>query len=412
MSRRRPLIERRRTSPALALYTGASIVVGFAVLAWATATQPVVPTIGNAGLPQAFGGASETGLLFWIGLGFLGSLRVTAFGGRTVLTFHLPFMVAAMVLGGPVAAGWVGAISTLEMRELREVPWFGTLDNHAVLALCGVVGGLVVLSLQSTLAGVVDAQLAILVATLGGAFALCALNVGLNIVTLCLREDLTAAEAATTFDRSFRRTTGGEVVLGWLLAVAYVAIAWWVPIVCVVLVLLVWQANEEHELTSHDPMTGLLNRTGFNERLRVAVTRARRGRQTTALVMVDLDGFKAINDRLGHAAGDEVIQAVGARLRGALRFTDVAARLGGDEFALLLERVPDVATAETIVRRIHLRLCEPLSLEAGDVTVRASVGLVLLDRASTAVGALDVADGAMYEVKRRGGGVVVAAAAP
>lgn len=412
MSRRPPLIERRRTSPALALYTGASIGVGFAVLAWATAALPIVPTIRTSGLPQLVGGASGTGLLFWIGLGFLGSLRTTAFTGRAVLTFHLPFMVAAMTLGGPVAAGWVGAISTLELRELREVPWFGTLANHAVLALCGVVGGLVVLSLRATLGGAVDAQLATFVATLGGAFALCALNVAMGIITIGLREHLTAAEAAATFDRSFRRTAGGEVVLGWLLAVAYGAIAWWVPIVCVVLVLLVWQANEEHELTNHDPMTGLLNRTGFDERLRVALTRARRGKHTAALVMLDLDGFKAINDRLGHAAGDEVIRAVGARLREAIRFTDVAARLGGDEFALLLERVPDVATAEAIVGRIHLRLCEPLNLEAGAVRVGASLGLVFLDRATTVVRALDVADSAMYEVKARGGGVIVAAVEP
>jgi diguanylate cyclase (GGDEF)-like protein len=409
---RRPLIERRRTPPALALYTAVSIVVGFVVLGWATATLPIGSGIGNPKMPALVGGTDGTGLVFWIVLGFVGSLRTRAYHGRAVLTFHLPFLVAAMTLGGPVAAGWVGAISTLEMRELREVPWFGTLANHAGLALCGVVGGVVVMLLRTELARVADDQLATLAAALAGALVACAMNLAMNVTTIGLRERLSPAEAAATFDRSFRGTIGAEMILGWLLALTYGAIAWWAPIVCVALVLAVWQTNDEHELTSHDPMTGLLNRTGFNERLRVAVTRARGGRHTAALAMLDLDGFKAINDRLGHAAGDEVIQAVGARLREAVRFTDVAARLGGDEFALLLERVPDVATADAIARRIHLRLCEPLRLEAGDVRVGASLGLVFLDRASDAVETLDVADRAMYEVKGRGGGVVVAGSAP
>jgi len=407
---RPPLIERRRTSPSLALYAAASIVAGFGVLGWATATQPIATTIANAGLPRIAGGASETGLLFWIGLGLLGSLRTSAFGGRAVLTFHLPFEVAAMALGGPVAGGWVAAISTIELRELREVPWFGALANHAILALSGVVGGLIVVALQASLASLAEQQLATLVAALAGAFVFCAIDVGMTMVVVGLRENLTVPEAASTFDRSFRNTAGGEVVLGWLLALAYGAVAWWAPVVCAALVLLVWQANDEHELTSHDPMTGLLNRQGFRDRLEVAVSKARRGRQTAAILMVDLDGFKAINDRLGHAAGDDVIRATGSRLRGAIRFTDVAARLGGDEFALLLERVPNVRTAEALARRIHAELCEPLTLPAGDIAVGASLGLVFLDQTADAPDqALDTADTAMYEAKARGGGVELAA---
>jgi diguanylate cyclase (GGDEF)-like protein len=403
---RPPLIERRRTSPRLALCVAVSIAAGFGALGWATATQPIAATIANAGLPRIVGGANGTGLLFWIALGLLGSFRTSAFDGRAVLTFHLPFEVAAMTLGGPVAGGWVAAVSTIELRELREVPWFGTLANHAILALSGVVGGLVVVSLGASLARLADRQLAVLVATLAGAFVFCAIDVGMTVVVVALRENLTIPEAASTINRSFRKTVGGEVVLGWLLALAYGAVAWWAPIVCGVLVLLVWQANDEHELTSRDPMTGLLNRQGFRDRLEIAVARARRGRQTAAVLVLDLDGFKGINDRLGHAAGDAVIWATGSRLKKAIRFTDVAARLGGDEFALLLERVPDVRTAEALARRIHAQLCEPLTIPAGDVAVGASFGLVFLDRTAGAPDqALDVADAAMYEAKARGGGV-------
>ena len=406
---RPPLIERRPTSPGLALYVAVSIVAGFGVLGWATATLPIDASIANRGLPRIVDDPSESGLLFWIGLGLLGALRTTSFGRRAVLTFHLPFEVAAMTLGGPVAGGWVAAISTIELRELREVPWFGTLANHAILALSGVLGGLVVMTTRASVSGLFDGQLATLVATLAGAFVFCALDVGMTLVVVGLREHLTPIEAACTFDRSFRKTVGGEVVLGWLLALAYGAVAWWAPIVCVAVVLLVWQANDEHEMTNNDPMSGLLNRKGFQEQFGVAVARVRRGRLTAVLLMLDLDGFKAINDRLGHAAGDEVIQAVGARLRGVVRYTDVAARLGGDEFALLLKRVPDLETAETLALRIHARLCEPLVLAAGDVAVGASFGLVFLDRVTEAPSqALDCADAAMYEAKRRGGGVAVA----
>jgi diguanylate cyclase (GGDEF)-like protein len=407
---RPPLIERRRTPPSLVLYVAVSIAAGFGLLGWATVTQPIVATIASAGLPRIAGGASGRGLLFWIGLGLLGSLRTSAFGRRAVLTFHLPFEVAAMTLGGPVAGGWVAAVSTIELRELREVPWFGALANHAILALSGVVGGHVVVSLRTSLAGLRDPQLATLIATVAGAFVFCAIDIGMTMVVVGLREDLTISEAASTFDRSFRHTAGGEVVLGWLLALAYVAVAWWAPIVCGVLVLLVWQANDEHEMTSHDPMTGLLNRQGFRDRLEVAVSKARRGRQTATVLMLDLDGFKAVNDRLGHAAGDDVIRATGSRLKGAIRFTDVAARLGGDEFALLLERVPDVRTAEALARRIHAQRCEPLTLPAGNIAVGASLGVVFLDRTAVASDrALDIADAAMYQAKARGGGVELAA---
>lgn len=402
---RPPIIERRRTSTVLALYTGASIVAGFAALAWATVAYPLVPTIGNPRLPDLAGDASTSGLLFWIALGLLGSLRTTALGRRAVLTFHLPFIVAAMTLGGPVAGGWVAAISSLELRELREVPWFGTLANHADLALAGVVGGFVVVSLDASLATRVDPQLATLVAAACGAFAFCALDVAMPVVTVGLREHLTPAEAWATFEGSYRQSVGVEVILGWLLALAYGTIAWWAPILGVGLVLLVWQANDDHEATREDPMTGLLNRRGFEERWATTVARVRRGRQRATLVMIDLDGFKKINDTLGHAAGDDVIRAAGARLRAAVRVTDVAARLGGDEFALLLLGVPDPRSAERLVSRIHARLCEPLRIAAGDVEVRASLGLVFLDAVSAAGGALDVADRAMYEAKRQGGGV-------
>jgi diguanylate cyclase (GGDEF)-like protein len=407
--KRMPLVERRRTSPALAAYVAATIVAGVAALAWATLTLPLGPDIATDGLTHVAADDRVSGLLFWIAFGLLGSARTKGYGGHAVLTFHLPFIVAAMALGGPVAGGWVAAIATIEIRELREVPWFGTLSNHAIVTIAAVIGGLVVAELRGTLGAVLDPSLAMLAAAAGGAFVLCAIDVALSATTIALREGLGRDELASVYNSSFRQTLGAEVVLGWLLAVVYVAIAWWAPIVCFLLVLIVWRANDEHELTTHDSMTGLLNRRGFEARYAATARRVRRGGALAAVVMIDLDRFKAVNDTLGHAAGDEVLKQVAHRLRGAIRYTDVAARRGGDEFVVLLSSVADDASAEGVAMRMHERLCEPMVIGGKEVTIGASLGVTILDE-STATDALETADRAMYGVKGQGGGVWTAMA--
>ena len=408
--KRTPLVERRRTSPALAAFVVATIVAGVAALAWVTLTVPLGPAIATDALPHIATDDRVSGLLFWIGIGLLGSVGTKGYAGRTVLTFHLPFIVAAMTLGGPVAGGWVAAISTIELRELREVPWFGTLSNHAIVALAGVVGGAVVAGLQGPLGAVLDPSLAMLVAAACGALLLCAVDVGLSATTIAIREGLGYDELAAVFNASFRQTLGAEVLLGWLLAVVYVSIAWWAPIACFLLIAVVWRANDEHELTTHDAMTGLLNRQGFNTRYDATVRRVLRGRGLAAAIMIDLDGFKNVNDTLGHDAGDEVLKQVADRLRGAIRYTDVAARRGGDEFAVLLSSVADRDAAWQVATRMHERLCEPMVIGGTEVTIGASLGVRLLDE-NTPPDALDAADRAMYHVKRRGGGVWMGAMA-
>ena len=396
--KRMPLVERRRTSPALAAYVAATIVAGIAALAWVTLTLPLGPGIATDGLAQIAADDRVSGLLFWIAFGLLGSVRTKGYGGHAVLTFHLPFIVAAMALGGPVAGAWVAAIATIELRELREVPWFGTLSNHAIVTLAAVIGGLVVVELRVIFGAVLDPSLAMLAAAAGGAFVLCAVDVGLSAATIALREGLGRDELGSVFNASFRHTLGAEAILGWLLAVVYVSIAWWAPIACFIVILIVWRANDEHELTTHDSMTGLLNRRGFDERYAATVRRVRRGQTLAAVLVIDLDKFKAVNDTLGHAAGDDVLKEVAQRLRAAVRYTDVAARLGGDEFAVLLARVADQAGAERVALRIHERLCEPVVIAGRDVAIGASLGVIVLDR-DTTPDALQTADLAMFDAK-------------
>jgi diguanylate cyclase (GGDEF)-like protein len=152
----------------------------------------------------------------------------------------------------------------------------------------------------------------------------------------------------------------------------------------------------------HDPLTGLGNRVLLRDRLQHALERCPRTGQHVAVLFIDVDGFKSVNDRLGHAVGDELLVDVAGRLRELLRAGDTAARLGGDEFAILLEDVVDSAGAIHVAERLLAALDRPLRAGGQDVTVSASVGI-----ATGCGGAGDLlrsADFAMYQAKAAGPG--------
>lgn len=174
--------------------------------------------------------------------------------------------------------------------------------------------------------------------------------------------------------------------------------------------------EEEREHAWHratrDPLTHLPNRALFEDRLDLTMKRAWRAGQHFAVAYLDLDGFKLLNDRYGHAAGDEMLVNVARRLEQALRDTDTIARFGGDEFALLLEDLDGGAAAEFLRERVHQQVCAPLVLAAtldgvpAVVRPHLSIGIALFpDHAATREELLRRADGAMYAAKREGGGV-------
>jgi diguanylate cyclase (GGDEF)-like protein len=171
------------------------------------------------------------------------------------------------------------------------------------------------------------------------------------------------------------------------------------------------QAERQHvaELTRqayHDGLTGLANRSHLLERAEQEVAAALANSGNLALLLLDLDGFKRVNDTVGHHAGDALLQSVGRRLQTEIRDHDIVARLGGDEFAILLAGNPDARTATAIAGRIHARLCEPYDIDGGLVRVGASIGVALLPRDSNDMATLmRGADAAMYRAKREGGGV-------
>jgi diguanylate cyclase (GGDEF)-like protein len=160
------------------------------------------------------------------------------------------------------------------------------------------------------------------------------------------------------------------------------------------------------QLTKHafrDSLTGLPNRALFMDRLSHGLARARRRREHLAVLFLDLDRFKIINDTLGHAVGDRLLVEVSNRVGGAVRPGDTVARLGGDEFGFLLEDVADGETAEAAARRIEAELSKPLHFEGREIFITTSIGIALSSaRLGTAEEILRDADLAMYHAKAKG----------
>ena len=167
-----------------------------------------------------------------------------------------------------------------------------------------------------------------------------------------------------------------------------------------------------NHLAFHDGLTGLANRTLIRDRLQHAIARARRAGGYVAVIYLDLDDFKAVNDRLGHAAGDQLLQAVAARLQPLLRPGDTFGRLGGDEFVVVSDRVPNDRAAVSIAERLEAALREPFEFDAARIDVTASIGVALGDADTDADRLLANADRAMYAVKARGGAGITTFAIP
>lgn len=153
-------------------------------------------------------------------------------------------------------------------------------------------------------------------------------------------------------------------------------------------------------LAEHDPLTGLPNRRLFNDRLATAIARAQRNAHSVALLYVDVDDFKRINDRFGHAAGDVFLQRIVDRLAGSLRESDTIARIGGDEFAVVLEGAPTAGDAESVAAVLQRALDSAIMLDEGQVSASVSVGIALYPQhGQSADELLQAADRAMYESK-------------
>jgi diguanylate cyclase (GGDEF)-like protein/PAS domain S-box-containing protein len=158
-----------------------------------------------------------------------------------------------------------------------------------------------------------------------------------------------------------------------------------------------------HHLAHHDPLTNLLNRAAFMERLSDHMKSTRSHEAQGALLFIDLDHFKRVNDSLGHTAGDVLLQTLSQRLVSMLRTSDLVARLGGDEFVVLLPGALPLAQVEEVAAKVLAALGAPVVLEGRPIAVTPSVGIALYPaHARSAADLLKHADAAMYEAKRQG----------
>ena len=156
-------------------------------------------------------------------------------------------------------------------------------------------------------------------------------------------------------------------------------------------------------LAYHDPLTGLPNRLLFTDRLNMAITRAKRNRQYLAVMMLDLDYFKEINDTLGHHMGDRLLHAVGSRLTELLRKGDTIARMGGDEFLILLPEITNVEVTTTIAQKIVESFQSFFVIDNRELHITTSIGIAIYPNASDDVeNLIKHADIAMYRAKGSG----------
>ncbi|MEO5964575.1 MAG: GGDEF domain-containing protein [Candidatus Limnocylindrales bacterium] len=408
-----PLIALERRAALLPLFTGATIVAGLVALAAVTLLGQLPRTIAVTGAAEPW--SRVAGVVAWTVFGIAGAFRIVRVpSGHGVITFHLPFIVAAMVLGGPVAGGWVALLGTFDRRELREAPWYGVAANHAALALAAVAGGFTA-QVTVTLAGVVglpDVQALWLLGAVTGTMVFTLVSIAIAAATIVLRDGITLRETLFVFDRAFRGTAVAETVLGWVLAVTWLSAGPWAPPVVAVLVLALWRTNEAEEERDRDELTGVLSRKAFAVRVAEAADRGRRGIEGAAYVFLDLDGFKAVNDGpRDHDIGDEVLVELGIRLRRATRVTDAVGRRGGDEFMVLFVGVRDRATALQLAERVHEVVTGPYLTSDGEKRVGASVGVTLVvpHERDFEPDLRQRADAAMYEAKQAGGGVRLSA---
>ncbi|MCF7822418.1 MAG: diguanylate cyclase [Mariprofundaceae bacterium] len=164
------------------------------------------------------------------------------------------------------------------------------------------------------------------------------------------------------------------------------------------------QAEEKiRQMAYHDHLTGLPNRALFYDRLQQALAHAHRNRKLLALLILDLDHFKPINDELGHKYGDQALIEVGKRLRQCVRETDSVARIGGDEFAIIFVDVASEKAACKMAEKVIAAIKQPLSLNTSQYTLGASIGICMASQDDDDMeGAVSRADSAMYQAKKSG----------
>jgi diguanylate cyclase (GGDEF)-like protein len=161
--------------------------------------------------------------------------------------------------------------------------------------------------------------------------------------------------------------------------------------------------NQLRYLANHDPLTGLANRKLFQESLESLLIWGKQNNKLLGLLYLDLDGFKPVNDSLGHDIGDLLLKAVAQRIKNCLRNSDVVSRLGGDEFAVILPGIKQAEDALVVAYKIADNLCKPFMLSGHNINIRVSIGSSVYPQdGQDAAKLMKKADSDMYKIKKLG----------
>ncbi len=341
----------------------------------------------------------------------LGELRpINAPLGREglELTTSNTFAFAILIAAGPAMAALTLAASAMIADVVGRKSWWKVLFNAAQYVLCIVAAGVAV----DLLKGPVDEGQTMMLSSNRALFAAIAAalvffvtNVSLTGVALALAQRL---PLLSVFRQDFAYQTIANTALLALAPVAVVvgsANVLLLPLLLVPLGVAYRSASvslEKEHQARHDSLTGLPNRLLFHQRTDEAIRDAARHGTIAAVMLIDLDRFKEVNDTLGHHVGDRILQWVGPRLQQAVRPGDTVARLGGDEFGVVLPGLPDEDAAIDVARRLSEALSQPIQIDGLSLSTTGSIGVTLYPEHGADVDTLmRRADVAMYVAKDR-----------
>ncbi len=354
--------------------------------------------------------AASTGLLVVAGGATLFEIRpLTVLRYPDPITIHLgqSFALAALYVWGVQPAMLVSGASWLVGQAVARKQWWRTTFNAAQFVVAMGAAGAV----MSLLGGEPVGQGGVLVwSDLGWVAATWLVHFVVNDVLVSLLAESDGATFWEDLTYGLRWYLFSDLLADTLAIVVVVLVAAgvWYPLALVVPMVMFAMTysltrNAEHE-SLHDELTGVANRRQLLKRLEEQTGRS----SSYAVVLVDLDGFKAVNDRRGHLAGDVVLRSTANQLSAVVRDTDLVARIGGDEFALVLGERPNAAESMEVARRVFTEVTRPVPFGAAVVEVGVSVGVVTVGRAEQLAvdEVLHRVDVAMYAAKSGGGGVV------
>lgn len=357
-------------------------------------------------------------LMLWLGIGWAGGFRseavftawLLAVAGATLVLLLAGWLAPARLKPVLVAAGLTAAMAVL-MDEMRAVPvlpapavdtvWFGVATALSALAAALGVRAARRGGDAEADSGAAGAFLGALLIAL--AFAVLELGALASLRPLPAEGEAVADPRVTIAPAQLLRLAlGGAVAAACGVLIAGVDLR--ARGRTRDLAASLQQANQQlRQMALRDPLTGLANRALFDERLQLALEHVGRSPCSLAVLYVDLDGFKPINDSFGHAAGDAVLREVGQRLE-ALSEDGAAARVGGDEFLLMLEQADEPAAAASLARRTLQVLGQPYRLPHGlEVSLSCSIGIALFPQHGPVAKLVPNADAAMYAAKGVGG---------